>query len=187
MSTPPTRRLFVAVTLPEPWQVAVDAWLATAPTLPEMRATAAAERHLTLQFLGNVAEADLVAVQGRLASALATEREFQLESDRVGYAPPDAPLQRMVWVFFQAHQQFSQLCERIGEAVWEFARPSDHPPLPHLTLARFRPTLPDTLPRLDPFIAPSGFPVRGCQLFQSTLTATGARHTILQEYQFVSL
>ena len=150
MDSPPdrvgTRRLFVAVDLDEPCRLAVAKLIERLGKRLESGAGVRArvkwvERenlHLTIRFLGHIAEPQWQDVHAALQRPLATG-PFDLTFDRVGTFPEHgAP--RVVWLgvatgAVETQRVFEELEQRLRTAG---IAPDTRPFHPHLTIGRFR-------------------------------------------------
>jgi 2'-5' RNA ligase len=178
----PTRRLFVALTLPD----AVRATLAaeTAP-LPHVAWTPPAQLHLTLRFLGETDESILETLCARLRTVRVAP--FLLPVEGVGTFPPNRP-PRTLWIGIgSGHPRLFQLRQRLDDALLAAGLTAldlrtFHP---HITLARA--TEPATkavahwLHTHRGFAAPP-FRVTSFALLSSALHPDGAVHTLLERF-----
>lgn len=136
------------------------------------RPLSAANLHLTLLFLGDVAGARLPALSLAASTAAAAWRPFTLQLDRLGYWPR----QDLLWAGLQQAApelaDFSSWLRSTVEAAGFSVADAGRPFVPHLTLLR-KPgrTPPDGLP-----LALPAWPVSGFALLASTRTAAGASY-----------
>ena len=146
-----------------------------------MRFVPAANLHVTVQFLGEVAEERAAELEGALRARVAPLAPFALELERIAPGPPGGRA-RMVWAHFARSPDFERLARAVAEAAAPYA-PKLEPPrqaLPHATLARFgRPP-----PRLRDLVLPQlagSVHVPACQLVRSRLSPKGSIYTVLAE------
>jgi 2'-5' RNA ligase len=138
--------------------------------------------HLTMVFLGEVADARVPAIIESLSSPI-DARRFAIAFRGLGVFPPrGAP--RVLWLnvaqgadaLATVHGHVVKRLERLGVAL------EDRPFHPHLTLARWRDSRPSDRTRAlvpdtnDP-IAPVG--VDSIALYQSRLSSAGSAYTVL--------
>lgn len=137
--------------------------------------------HVTIKFLGEVADEDVP----KLCDALATVRSvspIKLWPDRVDCLPPNGPI-RIICAglvgdldrFSEVHRQIDEQCQAIG------FRPERRKYRPHVTLARLRQWLPSharkALARASAKRLPApDFIVSEFVLMQSHLDPQGARY-----------
>lgn len=173
-------RLFIALELPQ--EVRQKLALLRVET-PGVRWVAAEQLHLTLAFLGDVAEEKLAPLLQALGKVLF--KPFLLQFDKLGCFPhPRAP--RIVWIGLQPHPLLNDLAAGIRSAVSDAAIIlEDRPFTPHITLARLkvpnqqiaaafeRQTIAGRVPPIE---------VQEFALVQSRLTQAGAVHTLLQSF-----
>ena len=140
--------------------------------------------HLTVKFLGAVAEDRIEAVAGALTGAMAGAGAFDAQVEGLG-AFPSATRPRVVWAGVTAKAgTMDDLAGRVDDALAArgFAREA-RPFFPHVTLGRVR--LPGRIPGLTEALrgaASRGFgrlPVARVSLMRSELSPRGARYTEL--------
>jgi len=95
--------------------------------------------HLTLKFLGEVAEATLPALRDALGRCLAEVCAFPLSLSRLGTFPSRGT-PRVIWVgVSEGGQEVEKLRGRVEEALYPLGFPrEDRPFHPHLTLGRVK-------------------------------------------------
>jgi 2'-5' RNA ligase len=172
-------RLFVAVALPD--EVAAEA-LALCRDLPAARWTHPGQLHLTLRFLGELADdGPLRAALRRIGGA-----PFTVGLAGVGVFPRHRrrPAQ-VLWMGVNPEEPLRALEARIGEALAPHAPPPDHAFSPHLTLARFRDDPGPALAQyLDTHAAFTGrrWSVGAFHLYRSILGPGRAVHEVVESY-----
>jgi RNA 2',3'-cyclic 3'-phosphodiesterase len=131
-------RSFIAIDLPEDVHAALEREQQTFRRLaPEARWTRPEGIHLTLKFLGEVAEERVKAVSDALADLGAFEK-FPVEVRGFGFFP-NARRPRVFWAGIESPPALGELAGRVEAAMEElgFAR-EQRDFHPHLTLARFK-------------------------------------------------
>jgi 2'-5' RNA ligase len=167
-------RAFVAVPAPS---ALCEQLLAVAAPAPGVRWLPAQNLHLTVIFLGDVAETAVPGLTQGIAAACRGHEPFELRLERIGPAPPRRP--RMIWGWFAAEPRLSALADAVSEACAEGARGARHPRTdhPHVTVARLgRGHRPSALPDAP---AQGALPVHDCRLMSSELSPKGAAYTEL--------
>lgn len=176
-------RLFVAVNLPPPLRDAIHA--AAAP----LRAGGLAIRwvdpdgiHLTLKFLGEVADGRLAELIAALERACQGARPFPLEVNGFGAFPTPARA-RVVWVGCEAAPPLELIQHGVERAFADLGFPVEGRPFrPHLTLGRAKADTRGGVRGLDDGLAElrfaDTFTVASVDLMESTLTPRGARYTV---------
>jgi 2'-5' RNA ligase len=143
--------------------------------------------HLTLKFLGEIAEENVSRIESALENIVKTHRSFTLKLQGTGVFPPGRRDPRVLWVGIQGDPSFKVLQEAIESAMEKlgFAR-EKRDFQPHLTLGRVK--FPS---RLEPLLAdlekhketPFGeMEVRKVTFFRSTLRPSGAEYSVLSEF-----
>jgi 2'-5' RNA ligase len=169
-------RLFLGLPIPPELAQALNR-LTQAIELPKGRPAAPENLHLTLVFLGEVAEPKLPPIERELSKL--NIAAFQLKLTSLNTFPRAGVLVAEV-------EPTRPLLQLQAKAVAAMVRcgfaPESHPYHPHLTLARFHGTfrlsqsqraLPSSLPRI--FIADT------VNLYRSHLSPTGANYEILAQ------
>jgi 2'-5' RNA ligase len=154
------------------------------PTARHVSWVATGNLHLTVKFLGEVAEDRIEAVAGAITSAVAGVGAFDAQIEGLG-AFPSAARPRVVWAGVTAGAgTMADLAGRVDDALaaLDFSREA-RPFAPHITLGRVRE--PGRMPALTEALhgaAGRGFgrlPVARVSLMRSELSPRGARYTEL--------
>ena len=181
-------RLFVALKIPP----AVRENLAT--LLVSMRAVTKEPRwvraenlHVTLKFLGEVAEGRVAEVPSALGE-IRSDKPVALEFRGLGFFPNERH-PRVFWAGMEGAPNLKSLAEDIEGVVEKLGIPPEKREFsPHLTLARFeRPHLPEALRKLIAENQQRDFGslrTNDFHLIQSKLKPTGAEYTTLATFQF---
>jgi RNA 2',3'-cyclic 3'-phosphodiesterase len=176
-----TARLFIALSLPEPVRNA----LATLPTrLTGVNWTRPEQLHVTLRFIGEIAESAIAGMAERLASVQVAS--FLLPVEGVGTFPANRP-PRVVWIGTgSGHPRLFQLRQRVDDALLSSGLNLDVRTFhPHVTLARCTEnagaSLTQWLATHEHFAAPP-FRVESFDLYSSELRPGGAVHTLRQRF-----
>jgi len=161
-----------------------------AQELPNLRWVDPAGIHLTLAFLGELTNEQLVAAMqaAELAAREVPPFDYRLSHPGI-FGSPRQP--RVIWIgideptsrLVQLHQALNQELEQRGFEV------DKRPFSPHLTLSRIKaPLKPDEQQRLQRLVAgknvvssSSTYHVRDLSVMKSELSRTGARYTTLQD------
>jgi 2'-5' RNA ligase len=174
-------RLFVAVALPDRLSRLLQAAAAADPGL---RATPAANLHVTVHFLGAVDPDRVAALTAALAAACAGLEPFDLAFEAVAPAPPRRP--RMLWARAAATPQYAALAQAVAEAA-AAAAPGARPPrtsAPHVTLARARGRGEGVRWPAPAALADAALRVQECGLVRSDPGSGGSRYTWLATFAF---
>ncbi|MDQ2952442.1 MAG: RNA 2',3'-cyclic phosphodiesterase [Chloroflexota bacterium] len=174
-------RLFVAIPLPT--DVAVEASTAL-PEIPALRRVRPEHLHITLAFLGAVADERLDDVIAATRTAAAAHQPFTVTLEGVGRFPESGE-PRVVWMgIVQGARESSNLAAALRRALTERALPFDDKPFrAHITLARVaqdadRASARAIAATTDRLRAPKlHFEVDALIPFESVLSPKGPRYT----------
>jgi 2'-5' RNA ligase len=139
MATPGLRRGFLAVVPPPAvlrWiDATIDTATSTVPAVDGLRWTRVEQRHLTLQFLGAVPDAE--ELKASVANSLRESGPFTLRLGGAG-AFPNARRASVLWIgVHEGAQALAALAERVTRATATLGfEGDDRPYRPHVTLAR---------------------------------------------------
>jgi 2'-5' RNA ligase len=176
-------RQFLAVELPEPARNGL-AGLRTRlePACPGWRWVRPESIHLTLRFLGEVAEERDRGIRELWRRAVETIGPLSFRLEGVGCFPQGRS-PRVLWV--GVHEtgrggRLTALAREVELAAREAGFPAEQRPFrPHLTLARAARGRRATVPLDAIYSDPTEIAVSGVVLFRSDLQPTGARYTAL--------
>jgi len=171
-------RAFLAIPLPDGL---CETLAAAGRAIEGLRAQKAATIHLTIRFLGEIADAEADAVTAAAADVTARHAPFDLVLRGLG-AFPDARRPRVVWVgLAEGTGPAIALAQDIEAAIVALGLPGeDRTFSPHVTLGRFR-DRPRRPPPLDPAREFGRARADRLILYRSTLTPEGARHEAVAE------
>lgn len=176
-------RLFIAIELPDDIKKSLAKLRVD---IPGARWVAQDQIHLTLAFLGEVAETSLALLSNKLSQIQASE--FKLCFAGTGCFP-DRRRPRVLWVSLKPEPCLNVLATKIHAAVLSSGIPQEKRPFfAHITLARLKlPAFRESSAFLVQTLTGSIPPVlvREFILFQSCLTPQGALHSPLKNFQFV--
>ena len=175
-------RLFFAIELADDVQDLLDdATASLRAEAPELAWIDREKRHLTLKFLGDVADDALPRLAEAADCAAAKHGPLEMSVHEIG-AFPNFRRARVVWIGVEQerrlellHHDLELACERAGFEV------EGRPFRPHITLARVRDPLPADRMKAFARMARSVrvraiVPVERITLFESTLAPSGARY-----------
>ncbi|MDO1448624.1 RNA 2',3'-cyclic phosphodiesterase [Rhodocytophaga aerolata] len=172
------KRLFVALSIKERLKHSLEACRATLPIFG-LAWVREENLHITVLFLGNIAEADIPAIQEKLQT-LSNLKPFQLQCTHLVPVSKRGRL-TMLWAGFAESQEFVRFATQLASLL---NHPPDHSPLPHVTLARVRKGQKVKLHENQlPVFASHSWVVRSFGLWVSELNPAGAKYTILQEWE----
>ena len=142
--------------------------------------------HVTLKFLGEVAEDQLAAVETALGR-IRSDRALTLEFRGLGFFPNEKK-PRVFWAGIEASANLQTLVADIEGAVEKCGIPREKREFsPHLTLARLEGSLPEALRKTIAESAQRQFGslrTGALHLIQSKLKPSGAEYTTLKTFPF---
>jgi 2'-5' RNA ligase len=171
-------RLFLGLPIPsEPAQTLTR--LTRAIELPKGRQTALENLHLTLVFLGEVAEPRLPSIEHELSKL--NFAPFQLKLTSLNTFPRAGVLVAEVEPARPLLHLQAKVAASMARCGFAPEDPEDRPYHPHITLARFHGTI--RLSQSQRALPPSlqrSFPADTVNLYRSNLTPAGAHYEILK-------
>lgn len=184
-----TVRAFLALSVPAVTREALAAGIAPLrDELPAARWSAPSTWHLTLVFLGEIAEAVAARLGSALSRVVARQQAFRLTLAGAGTFPPRRPA-RVAWIGFGASEELSRLQGAVAGVVAEVAgiAAEDRPFHAHVTLARCRtPWPPEAAARFESragriveALEPREWVADHVALMASELEPGGPRHRVL--------
>jgi len=187
-------RLFVAIDIDESIRQRLDDYArAMKPRVPGVRFVAAGNYHVTLKFLGEVAETRLPEIQSALAAIQFPS--FSLDVRGVGFFP-NAHAPRVFWVGIES-TQLAGLAQLVQQAFEPMGFDAEQEFRAHLTLARNgsgrpRPVRgeksPEAFAQLSQLVTAEAPPEFGTMtareffLYESRLSPAGAVYTRLKGF-----
>ncbi|HKW31613.1 MAG TPA: RNA 2',3'-cyclic phosphodiesterase [Candidatus Acidoferrum sp.] len=183
-------RLFVALEIPSTVRENLATLIASMRAITkEPRWVRAENLHVTLKFLGEVAEGQVDAVRTALGG-IRCGKAVAVEFRGLGFFPNEKH-PRVFWAGMEASSNLRTMAGDIEGAVERLGIPREKREFsPHLTLARFeRPRLSEALHKLIADYQQREFGsllTNEFHLIQSKLKPSGAEYTTLATFQFAS-
>jgi 2'-5' RNA ligase len=183
-------RLFVALQIPSAVLENLASLLASLRAITkEPRWVRAENLHVTLKFLGEVAEEKVAAIRSALGEVRSGE-PVKLEFRGLGFFPNEKH-PRAFWAGIEVSPNLKTLSTDIEGAMEKLGIPREQREFsPHLTLARFeRPRLPEALRKIIAENAQRDFgslQTNEFHLIQSKLRPSGAEYTTLTSFRFAA-
>jgi 2'-5' RNA ligase len=177
-------RLFVAFDMPTQLMEALESGVVEPlrPVVPGARWTRPEGRHLTVKFLGEVADERVRGISRALAHAARGHAPFEAALERIG-GFPSLRRPRVLWVGVgEGADAMARVAADVDEGLGgEGFQREARPFAAHLTLARFKVPAPvGQLPEVD--VPSRPFPVSEVVLFRSELRREGARYTAVERF-----
>lgn len=139
--------------------------------------------HITILFLGEVADLHLAEMQSILKATARHIIPFTLYFERVEFFSYKTP--KMIWARFQRSLAFLELHKTCKDFMKPYMDTEEEgkEPIPHLTLARLRTPID---PKKFSFKSPALPPLEATELelYESTLTPRGPIYTLLNRYSY---
>ena len=179
-------RTFVAVFPPPEVREALFQAARNLPTSGDFRLVGKEKIHLTLMFLGDVAEDDLDNVKRVLQPIRERRDPFEVSISAFGAFPSDRKA-RILWA---GVEEGSEHLRTVAEDVENLLAPAGferetRPYVPHLTLGRAR-TRRTELDTSETSLPALRFTVSALDLVKSTPSKNGINYSILATYPFLS-
>ena len=174
------RRVFIAIELPENIK---DKLMKIHGGLEGAKWQRREQMHLTLSFIGNVSNHQLIDADGALRQI--KFKPFKVDVNGLGiFGKPNRP--RLLWTGVKNPKPIEDLHAKIHNALERASLPQDERSyLPHVTLARFDGSY---SMRVDQFVVENDlldmppFEVKHFALIESHLGREGAHYDVLQRY-----
>lgn len=185
----PDHRLFLAIKLPSEllarlveYQRQID------PRL--FRLVEKTNLHLTLIFLGYIAEEKIPIIQDIVADKVKNFQSPAIEFFQTSYGPnPKFP--RLIWLQGAPNQKLKQLKRDLEQELQTKAganlKEGSHPFLPHITLARIKPDCAPQLPQENKIqtLIRFSFSPKNLWIMESRLLKDGAQYLDLAKFDFL--
>lgn len=131
--------------------------------------------HITLHFIGDMEISELGKISDKINNLRQVFKPFKLEFECFELAPKYKAY--MIWARYYENEIFTQLSQAIAKAI---KSKKDFKPLPHITLARFKPnrnkiSINNSLPLTQVY-------VKEFYMYESVLLPTGAQYNILDKF-----
>ncbi len=186
-----TQRIFIAINLPEEIKQEIFKLQKKWPTLP-CRWVKQENLHLTLAFLGNISEKELLKVIEIVKRTSKSIGAFEISLDKTCYGPDKKIIPpRLVWVEGKEVKELSILKQDLDKFLSKEInfRPEDRKFKPHITLGRIKKwnwrRIPlEERPDIDLGVSLE-FPVRSIDVMESRLKKTGAIYEKLASFPLV--
>lgn len=158
-------RIFIAINLPEEVKKELSYYQEKWPELP-IRWTKKDNLHITLEFLGYIADEEILRVCQNVRELALKYKPFSITLNKICYGPPNKKPPRMIWA--------------IGGKVKEFDL------LPHITLGRinaweWRKIEPEELPQVEEDVNLT-FEVNSIEVMESVLKRGGPEYIKLESH-----
>ena len=188
------RRVFIAINLPEDikqklgdYQKKIEKlftpYRSEASGSGPIRWTKQDNIHITLAFLGYIADQELINICSAVKEAASKHSSFPVNLFKICYGPTDKKPPRMVWAIGEKSEEFASLKDDLDKSL---AISEKRQFSPHITLGRIRKwewqrIEPEERLEVDEEIDLS-FSFDSIELMESVLKRGGPEYTILESY-----
>ncbi|MDD2697080.1 MAG: RNA 2',3'-cyclic phosphodiesterase [Candidatus Pacebacteria bacterium] len=182
-------RIFIAVNLPEDVKKKIVGYEDKWPELP-VRWTKKENLHITLMFLGYLAEEELLQVVNVTKEVASRHASFSINLKRIIYGPPKKTPPRMVWVEGEKSKELGSLQGDLENSLLtpmiKNSGNENRPYAPHITLGRiktweFRKLEIEERPQINEEIN-LNFNVNSIEVMESQLKRGGPEYTVLEAW-----
>ena len=153
----------------------------TEDSVNKLRLSAAENLHLTLKFLGSIAETQLAATELIMQQLAPTHPPLQLHCTGLGL------FKNSLWVGIEENEELRALADDLDRACALLGIASEQTVyVPHITVARFSPAARNSLSTLIPRYADKewgDFQADQAHLYRSDTLPEGARYSIISSYK----
>jgi 2'-5' RNA ligase len=170
------KRLFLGIPLDENYRSLCQEVSEKNSHVKNIRWTPENNLHITSLFIGDTPESQIPELIRKISRILEGFEPFSLTAERFVFMPPRKP--KMIWLRYQKHPEFSRLSLLLAQEI--LGKDPDHPPKPHVTLARFKNAPQIKMQFPEPEVGSLG--VSGMGLYESRLMPTGAEYSLVHAF-----
>lgn len=176
-------RIFIAINLPETIKKELLGYKKKWPELPA-RWVKENNIHITLNFLGYVADEEIPDILQAVESVSMKHSCFYVKLNKICYGPEGKSPPRMVWAAGEKGNELKGLKDDLDKALNNYENRGF---APHITLARirmwdFKKIDPEDIPEINESIDLQ-FEAKSIEVMESKLKKGGAEYGILQSYK----
>lgn len=187
-------RIFIAINLPEEVKTSLADYQNKWQELP-MRWTKSENLHITLIFIGDTDEREILGIKQVLENVIVRQKSFSVVLSKISYSPykRDKESPRMIWAVGEKSEEFLALKKDLETAILKLKRISfiqeKRESVPHITLARikewgWRRIEPDERPEIEEFVNFSIL-VGAIELMESVFKRGGVEYKILESFSLL--
>ena len=142
--------------------------------------------HITLIFLGQLADEDLFEVCQITKEVAEKTPSFEINLKKILYAPPQKIPPRMIWAEGEKSQEFSDLRKSLEDALSFDSLKEERVFTPHITLARikawqWKEIEPEERPEIEEELN-LNFSVGSIEVMESNLKRGGPQYSVLESW-----
>jgi len=179
------KRVFIAINLPGETKQGLLAIQKKFPTLP-CHWVGPENLHLTLAFLGNLNEEEILKVIEAVREAVNQRQGFTFSLDKVCYGPDRKMPPRLVWIEGEKSRELAELKRNLDGLLAEKInyKLDKRDFLPHITLSRikifnWKRLEPEQRPEIDLKVS-FEIAVNSIEVMESQLKRTGAEYLVIE-------
>ncbi|MFH1582673.1 MAG: RNA 2',3'-cyclic phosphodiesterase [bacterium] len=183
-------RIFIAVNLTEGVKKRLSDIQEKYPELP-IRWTKTDNLHITLVFLGDVADENLMEVCNKVSEVASKNKTLSLKLNKVIYGPPKKVPPRMVWIEGEKSIELGKIQKELEEALSGYSQKGENKGYaPHITLGRiktwqWKQIEPEERPEIGEELNLQ-FEVSSIEIMESYLKRGGPKYEVLESYPLES-
>jgi 2'-5' RNA ligase len=180
------RRIFVAVNLPDNIKKSLERIQEEHSDLPA-KWTKTSNLHITMVFLGEVADEDLMDVFDKVSKVASENSSFSVRLESVTYGPPKKIPPRMVWANGKKSKELGKIQKELEESLSGILQEKERGYTPHITLARIKTWQwkgidPEERPDMNQEIN-LNFDVVSIEVMESYFRKGGPQYEILESFE----
>lgn len=185
-------RIFIAINLPEDIKKELLSFQEKYTDLP-IKWTKKDNLHITLIFIGNVRDDQILEINKALRNIVISHQLFSINLNRICYGPPEIMPPRMVWAEGEKIKELTNLKNDLQKSLIDSKihfTAENREFRPHITLGRVRQwewqrIEPEERPEINEETSLS-FEVKSIELMESRLSPKGSEYTILETIKLKS-
>jgi 2'-5' RNA ligase len=183
-------RCFIAVEMPGPLKTKIGELIDTLrQTGADVKWVKKENLHITLKFLGNIAESSVDDIKNSLTRKLSHYEPFCIRISGTGTFPPGR-FPRVIWIGMDEAEILNHIHKNVDEGMSGFGvKPDDRLFSPHLTVGRVRSNkrMNELLKKIDEMRSEEfgALEISGVSLMKSELKPAGPEYERLAEIKFV--
>ncbi|MFH1509903.1 MAG: RNA 2',3'-cyclic phosphodiesterase [Candidatus Nealsonbacteria bacterium] len=143
--------------------------------------------HITLVFLGEIIDEDLIEICNKISEAVLKNKTFSIDLNKVVYGPPKKLPPKMIWVTGEQNISLGKLQKDLEESLLGYSQEENRGYAPHITLGkinawRWKQIEPEERPNIEEDLN-LNFDVTSIEIMESRLRTGGPEYEVLESYQ----
>jgi len=178
-------RIFIAINLPKEVKKRLTYIQDKYPELP-IKWTKKENLHITLVFVGDVVDENLLEVFNKISEAVSKNKTFSIDLNKVLYGPPKKLPPKMVWITGEKSIPLGKLQKELEESLLGYPQEENKGYTPHVTLGRiktweWKQIEPEERPNIEEELN-LNFEIDSVEIMESRLRRGGAEYEVLESY-----